>query len=276
MRVQLSLRAEKLKNVEKKLKGVSDPYATATISGGLDEGTEIGRTETIENCLNPSWTTILFLEYNPGTQMPLRVAIYDDNSDRGKDDKLMGEFDFDVADVINSSSKEQHEDLPRGGRVYIHVDESIKGNALGKFEFQLRGLSMHNVETGVMGLGKSDPFYEISKKFSDPSSGIVRWIVVYRSEWVKDNLNPFWGKGSIGLEELCNADLECPIKIDVFDWEKHSKHRKLGSFETTVSTLMSRTAKRGNADRENAYQLFLGEKKETGRGFVVVLKAEIV
>jgi hypothetical protein len=88
---------------------------------------------------------------------------------------------------------------------------------------------------------------------------------------------------TLGLEELCSGDLECPLKITVFDHEESGKHRKIGGFETTVHNLIDRVAIKGNADRERGFKIFK-EDVEThnrslddarNRGLVVVLKAEL-
>jgi hypothetical protein len=40
------------------------------------------------------------------------------------------------------------------------MEESIKGYVFGTAVLQFRGLDMKNVEPGLMGLGRSDPFFE--------------------------------------------------------------------------------------------------------------------
>jgi hypothetical protein len=61
-------------------------------------------------------------------------------------------------------------------RVYAILEESIKGEAsLGMAQLHLRGLDMKNVEPGALGLGRTDPFFEISKKNADYSAGVVVW-----------------------------------------------------------------------------------------------------
>lgn len=62
--------------------------------------------------------------------------------------------------------------------VYVSVEESQKGTSFGNCTIQLRGLDIKNVEPGVLGLGRSDPFYEISRKNADHSAGVVRWYVI--------------------------------------------------------------------------------------------------
>ena len=49
------------------------------------------------------------------------------------------------------------------------------GTSIGTARIHLRALDVKNVEPGMLGLGLSDPFYEIAKKNADPTHGIVRW-----------------------------------------------------------------------------------------------------
>jgi hypothetical protein len=62
-------------------------------------------------------------------------------------------------------------------RVFANLQESIQGTAQGYIRLHLRGLDIKNVEPGLLGLGRSDPFFEIAKKNSDVATGIVAWYV---------------------------------------------------------------------------------------------------
>lgn len=97
---------------------------------------------------------------------------------------------------------------------------------------------------------------------------------VYRSEHINDHLNPYWEEFRIGLEELCYCDLEWPLKVTVYDWEQSGKHRPIGEFEVTAEKLRERVAVKGNADREQAFELMLDEKAKL-KGLVCVLKGEV-
>jgi hypothetical protein len=55
------------------------------------------------------------------------------------------------------------------------MEESVKGTDTGFFTLHLRGLDIENVEPGLFGLGRSDPFFEIAKKDADHTAGVVRW-----------------------------------------------------------------------------------------------------
>ena len=134
---------------------------------------------------------------------------------------------------------------------------------------------MKNVEPGIFGLGRSDPFYEVAKKNADYSIARVKWNVVYRSEYIDNNLNPYWRPTTIGLEELCYGKLDWPLKIAFFDYNENGVHRKIGEFETTIAELQSRIAIKGNADREQAIPITKEGKFKT-YGLVCILVASLV
>merc|ERR1712043_149031 len=59
--------------------------------------------------------------------------------------------------------------------------------------------------------------------------------------------------------------------------KKNGKHREIGIVETTVTELLSRKSKRGNADREEAFELRGKAKngRDMGTGLIVVIEATI-
>lgn len=208
--------------------------------------------------------------------MPLKVEIWDDYG-IGQEDVLMCSASFEATEVAQSPGHLRYHDIPGGGKIYLSVEESIRGDSRGYIRLQFRGLDIKNVEPGLLGLGRSDPFVEVRKKNADHSVGQVRWNVVYRSDHISNHLNPFWQEFSIGLEELCYCDLKWPLQIIVMDWQPNGKHRKIGQFEATVELLMERVAVKGNADRETAFEIY-SERNDKLKvsGLIVVLKAELV
>jgi hypothetical protein len=97
---------------------------------------------------------------------------------------------------------------------------------------------------------------------------------VYRSEHIWNHLNPYWRPFAIGMQELCYGDPSWPLRVTVKDFQHGGKHRVLGEFETNFASLAEHVAVRGNADRENAFELFK-EDQLTSLGLVVVVKAEL-
>jgi hypothetical protein len=47
---------------------------------------------------------------------------------------------------------------------------------------------------------------------------------------VKNNLNPEWNNIVIELATLCDADLDRPILVSVFDFESSGKHVPIETF----------------------------------------------
>jgi Ca2+-dependent lipid-binding protein len=276
-RYQLSIHVERLPH---SFFHTPSPYAVARITGGPLEGTTIGKTEILKKTINPEWTKVLFFETDSSVYMPIKISIYDKHHGQ-KEPEFLGEASFEATEVFSAPGHLQaHIMSPRGkAKIYVSVLESNQGVQEGYMELQLRGLDIRNVEAGILGLGRSDPFVEIAKKNADHASGVVRWNVVHRSPQIVNHLNPFWDEFSLSLEELCNNDLNWPIRIVVKDWQPNGRHRVIGLFETTPKILMERVAVRGNADRLAAFEIFK-EGNATGgsgksQGLVVVVKGTV-
>eukprot|EP00934_Nitzschia_sp_Nitz4_P002879 Nitzschia sp. Nitz4//scaffold30_size153850//60720//61724//NITZ4_002772-RA/size153850-augustus-gene-0.57-mRNA-1//1//CDS//3329547244//2869//frame0 len=271
-RYQLSLHGIDLPN--KRWFGRSSPYATVKILTGRQRGKELGQTEHLEADLNPDWCKIFFLEFSPAEITDIEVVIWDYNV--GHEPLWIGEAKFEATSVFQEPGHTQSRQIGRSdsSRLYCHIEKSRLGPADGKLHLHLRGLDMKNVEPGIFGLGRSDPFFELSKKNADYSIGQVKWNVVYRSEHIDNNLNPYWQPVSLGLEEVCYGSLDWPLKISVYDHNENGIHRLIGEFETSVEDLPNHLAVKGNADREQAIGISKEGKFKT-YGLVCVLKATV-
>lgn len=82
---------------------------------------------------------------------------------------------------------------------------------------------------------KSDPFFELSTQRN--GAGGLTWDNCFRSETVKDNLNPQWKDAVVSLSILNQGDLDKPIMISVFDYESKGSHVLMGQVETSVKAL---------------------------------------
>ena len=58
------------------------------------------------------------------------------------------------------------------------MEDSLKGTDTGHVRLHIRGLDIKNIEPGIIGLGRSDPFFEIARKNVDHAAGVVRWYVL--------------------------------------------------------------------------------------------------
>uniref|UniRef100_A0A7S1YTB7 C2 domain-containing protein n=1 Tax=Trieres chinensis TaxID=1514140 RepID=A0A7S1YTB7_TRICV len=148
----------------------------------------------------------------------------------------------------------------------------------GTLQLQIRGLGIKNIETGRLGLGVIDPYFELRRLRIDHQSKSKRWEVVYTSEVIKNHRNPFWDEVSIDLKDLCDHDVMKPMRVLVHDWGRWGS-RIIGSFETNVAELMDHVAIRGNADWERSFPIYgfnTKKKKLELRGRVCVLTANVI
>lgn len=200
----------------------------------------------------------------------------------GGKDQYMGEASFELSEVMLSPGNERWIEVQSfGGRVYLHVDAPVFPSSpsapipgRSSLGLQFRALDLKNTESGLLGLGKTDPFITISKKLVDHSSGITRWKPVYRSRHLNDILNPLWDPFVLDMEILCNCDVEWPLQLTVMDYNRDGSHSLVGSVELTPSAIIRHVSVRGNnADRTNAFRLSTEEKSSCG--LLCVLAAEV-
>jgi len=227
--LRLFLKAEGLPNKAGMLKGLSDPYARVTaISYRSHDKIDLGTTEVLKNNLNPEWTTSFVLEYELETNMNIVVELFDEVK-KGKD-IAMGSVSLDVNELYNAQGKVMAVAMKKG-QVIARV-ETIQGS--GSLRLKLAGSKLKNIESGMF--GKSDPFFELKKK--NIIGMKVEWNTIYRSNVVKDNLNPNWNEDVISLSALCGGDLDTPLLLTIYDHESDGEHDFMGQIEVTVNRLV--------------------------------------
>ena len=124
-------------------------------------------------------------------------------------------------------------------------------------------------------LDKSNPYFRVERLNKDDQS----WEVVWKSEVIKDSLSPTWQVARLPLQLLCNDDQSNPLKVTIYDYEKHSsQHDHMGFVESTVAELVNKS-KDGTIPvfmvmREKR-KLFGGSKLKRV-GLLKVLKASIM
>lgn len=94
-----------------------------------------------------------------------------------------------------------------------------------------RGVKLDKKDT----FGKSDPYLIFYRNISQN-----QWSEVYRTEIIKHTLNPVWDPLEIAEQQICNSDLNNPIKVECYDWNRVGTHNLIGTFETTLVSLVTR------------------------------------
>ena len=201
-------------------------------SQGPGDWVEVGRTEQIKDNNNPEWQKKFVLDYSFEERQPIKFEIYDwDNkSSNVQDQDFLGRFQTTLGQVVSRGTNFAAvlRDGPRsnGGKLFV-ITEELKANK----EVLTLQLSAKKLDKKDF-LGKSDPFFVLSK-----STASGQFVVVAKSEVIKNDLNPTWRPLRVPVRELCNNEYERKLKFDVFDWDSDGSHDLIGSFTTDLTKL---------------------------------------
>lgn len=183
----------------------------------------------MKNTLSPRWTTKFDIDYEFGTNARINVGVWDEV--RKSNNKPMGSAVFEVGAILGSRGNTKAKKLRQGGTLFCRITPAPP-NA-GTVHFVLAGSNLKNTE-GIF--GTSDPFFEVSAKIS--TAGGMTWQPVHRSKPIMNNLSPVWEPATIELARL-GGDVNAPILIEVWDYNRSGNHHPMGKFECTVGALVS-------------------------------------
>ncbi|EPY73870.1 Copine-3 (Copine III)-like protein [Camelus ferus] len=186
----------------------SDPLCVLFLNTSGQQWYEVDRTERIKNCLNPKFSKTFIIDYYFEVVQKLKFGIYDiDNKTiELSDDDFLGECECTLGQIV-SSKKLTRPLVLKNGR------PAGKGSITDLF-------------------GKSDPYLEFHKQTSDGN-----WLMVHRTEVIKNNLNPVWRPFKISLNSLCYGDMDKTIKVECYDYDNDGSHDLIGTFQTTMTKL---------------------------------------
>ena len=187
----------------------------------------------IENATNPEWVKQFDAVHSFGKETKFSVTIF--NKVKSSQRRKIGSATFEIGEVLSSRGCVKVKKLRAGaGSVVVRVSKAASID-YGTLNLQLRGIKLMNVEGFLR--GKSDPYFILKSQVKN-SGGCVAWQAVYRSECIKNNLNPKWSECSVAMECLCGGNKDRPIQLEVWDWQKNGRDRPMGKFQTTVNGLL--------------------------------------
>uniref|UniRef100_A0A8C9MQL8 Copine family member 9 n=1 Tax=Serinus canaria TaxID=9135 RepID=A0A8C9MQL8_SERCA len=201
----------------------SDPGGWQSRAGGM-----FGRTEVIDNTLNPDFVRKFVLDYYFEEKQNLRFDVYNVDSKSCSD--FLGQAFVALGEVIGSQRGRLERPLTteaagaRGEEVAGSdspcpqdiVTMQLCANKLDKKDF----------------FGKSDPFLVFYRSNEDGT-----FTICHKTEVVKNTLNPVWQPFTIPVRALCNGDYDRTVKIDVYDWDRDGSHDFIGEFATSYREL---------------------------------------
>lgn len=218
--------------LDKDVGSKSDPLCVLLQKSPDGKWSEVARTERVKNCSSPAFSTRLRLQYHFESVQNLKLSVYDiDNSSKDlSDDDFLGGAELTLGQIVASKSVTRplqlKKDKPAGKGSITVTAEEVKDNRAIDLELEAKNLDKKDT------FGKSDPFLEFFKQGDDG-----KWVLVHRTEVVKNNLNPVWKKFSVPLQTFCGSDLDRPLKVDCSDHDSDGSHDLIGSFSCSVAAL---------------------------------------
>jgi len=207
----------------------------------------IGSTETIMDDSNPVFTKSFVFDYYFECIQNLRFVILDmdENCPNLEDNDYIGYVEHSLSDLVSKSKEnvctfdiktdapigtkfKQSKKSNKDAKLVVSI-EILKDNNL----FALMDISGKDLEKKDV-LGKSDPYFTISKKTSNG-----KWLKVYQSTIIKNTLNPDWTKIDIPLLQLNSCDDKKLLRFEVYDYDKESSSDYIGGFEATFEKIKS-------------------------------------
>nr|XP_033774996.1 copine-5-like isoform X1 [Geotrypetes seraphini] len=253
----------------------SDPMCVLYTQGiETKQWREFGRTEIIDNTLNPDFLRKFILDYFFEEKQNLRFDLYDVDSKSPDLSKhfpqdFLGQCFCTLGEIVGSPGSRLEKPLMMGaytlhsrtgkpmpsvsnggipgkrcGSIIISAEELGNCRDVATMQFCANKLDKKDF------FGKSDPFMVFYRSNEDGT-----FTICHKTEVVKNTLNPVWQAFSIPVRALCNGDYDRTIKVEVYDWDRDGSHDFIGEFTTSYRELA-----RGQS-QFNVYEVINPRKK---------------
>uniref|UniRef100_A0AAQ4PRA3 Copine 8 n=1 Tax=Gasterosteus aculeatus aculeatus TaxID=481459 RepID=A0AAQ4PRA3_GASAC len=234
---------------------------------GNKEWREFGRTEVIDNTLNPDFVRKFILDYFFEERQNLRFDLILPLSMSNQD--FLGQAYCTLGEVVGSLGSRSEKVAPRAWGSFAENQRSagIQGKKCGTIIVKAEELS--NCRESVMMqfcgnkldkkdfFGRSDPYLIFYRSNEDST-----FTICHKTEVVKNTLNPVWQAFKIPVRALCNGDYDRTIKVEVYDWDRDGGHDFIGEFSTSYRELS-----RGQS-QFNVYEVINPKKKERKKKYL--------
>ncbi|XP_014726924.1 PREDICTED: copine-9 [Sturnus vulgaris] len=195
---------------------------------------QFGRTEVIDNTLNPDFVRKFVLDYYFEEKQNLRFDVYNVDSKSCsalKQKDFLGQAFVALGEVIGSQRGRLERPLTgvpgkRCGTILLLAEELSNCRDIVTMQLCANKLDKKDF------FGKSDPFLVFYRSNEDGT-----FTICHKTEVVKNTLNPVWQPFTIPVRALCNGDYDRTVKIDVYDWDRDGSHDFIGEFATSYREL---------------------------------------
>ncbi|XP_029456986.1 copine-9 isoform X1 [Rhinatrema bivittatum] len=213
----------------------SDPVVVLFAQGIANkEWSEYGRTEVIDNTLNPDFVRKFVLDYFFEEKQNLRFDVFNVDSrscNISKHKDFLGQTFCTLGEVIGSPRSRLEKPLTgipgkKCGTIILTAEELSNCRDIATMQLCANKLDKKDF------FGKSDPFLVFYRSNEDGT-----FTICHKTEVIKNTLNPVWQPFTIPVRALCNGDYDRTVKVDVYDWDRGGSHDFIGEFTTSYREL---------------------------------------
>uniref|UniRef100_A0A3Q2NT84 Copine 8 n=1 Tax=Fundulus heteroclitus TaxID=8078 RepID=A0A3Q2NT84_FUNHE len=191
-----------------------------------------GRTEVIDNTLNPDFVRKFILDYFFEERQNLRFDFVKNTPHISLiPQDFLGQAFCTLGEVVGSLGSRLEKPLggiqgKKCGTIIVKAEEL--NNCRESVMMQFCGTKLDKKDF----FGKSDPFLVFYRSNEDST-----FTICHKTEVVKNTLNPVWQAFKIPVRALCNGDYDRTIKVEVYDWDRDGSHDFIGEFSTSYREL---------------------------------------
>lgn len=249
-----------------------------------------GFTMQSRNTHDPKFVKRFVFDYFFEETQYIKLSVYDEDKKDGElsEQELIGEVEFRLCDLVLAPNQKLQVPLPtsktssKSPSVTICAEEVVTCKQI--LTLKLRGINLdkkgstsHHILVEHQNseffqlistdfFGKSDPYLEFHRLREDGS-----FVKVLQTNVEKNTLNPKWSTISVHLQHFCNGDLNRPILVRCFDWNRNSEPDFIGEYRDLAAEDLTKPGFEFpliNPEKKN-------QKKYTGSGRILVETASL-
>ena len=250
---------------------------------------EIGRTEVSRSCINPTFKHKFRLNFVFHEEQTFVLRVFDEDLRYAtglSEHDYLGGCVFSLGQLMGAKGCSLAKRLGTDGKNRSGAYLVVTGMGVAEdkevleFRFSCQDLvPQHNIIIDKLDrskvIDKCRPYFRLERLNQDDFS----WELVWKAEVLKPTHDPVWNEARLPLQLLCNDNQTNPLKITIWDYDKHAKsHLLLGFVESSVAEIIEK-AKDGGIPvfiimREK--QKLFGRRKMKHVGLLKVLNASVM
>lgn len=201
--------------------------------------TLLGKTEMINDDLNPDFETSFHIDYFFERNQYLLFKVEDDDGKRGME--FIGSHETELAKIFGAPQQTYTQPLlnpkiRKPGILIIRTDVVKGDHSEVRMTLKIDSLNSQKKCFGL--LGRDKPFVRLSRKHAI-NDGDQSYVKIYESPNQAGTINPEFPLDWMSTQRLCNGDLLNVLKIEIMNFGRNSNYTEYGTCITSLDEILS-------------------------------------